>query len=575
MFRDGLLKGKRILVTGGGTGLGREIAAKYLELGADLTLCGRRKSALDKTAADLTAKHGGSVKTFACDIRDAAAVDAMIQAIWDDGGPLTGLVNNAAGNFISRTEDLSPRGFDAIANTVFHGTFYVTHAVGKRWIAGGHKGSVISIVVTWVWTGSPFVAPSAMSKAGVHVMTQSLAVEWGRHGIRLNAIAPGIFPTEGAGKRLAPGRDPERDAASINPMRRAGQAKGPIARAANVAQPTSPPSMHAVFRAPLLGAIERALHPAFHGSCCSTRRLGALDAARLVRPDRKPIQRAHHSSPALVQHVRVDHRRRDVRMPEQLLHSADVVAIVQQMGGKEMAQRVAGHALVDTGGPRRFLHRALQYRIIEVMAANRSVLRVNGTMFGRKHVLPGPFITGARVLARERERQMHLAVTLAQVARVQSAHLLQVRAQRLHELFRQQRHPVFLSLALAHQDLAVVEIHILDTQPKAFEVAQSRTVEQAGHQQSRAAQFGKQPLHLLHRKHRRQAHRAFRPRHAVEPAQIAPEHLLVEEQQRSERLPLGGCGDAALRRPSATGRRSPRLRQAQPGAAFRGNKYSA
>jgi len=182
------------------------------------------------------------------------------------------------------------------------------------------------------------------------------------------------------------------------------------------------------------------------------------------------------------------------------------------------------------------------------MAANRSVLRVNGTMFGRKHVLPGPFITGTRVLARERERQMHLAVTLAQVARVQSAHLLQVRAQRLHELFRQQRHPVFLSLALAHQDLTVVEIHILDAQPKAFEVAQSRTVEQAGHQQSRAAQFGKQPLHLLHRKHRRQAHRAFRPRHAVEPAQIAPEHLFVEEQQRSERLPLSGCCDAAFRR---------------------------
>src|SRR2546427_291287 len=129
----------------------------------------------------------------------------------------------AAGNFISRTEDLSPRGFDAIANIVFHGTFYVTHAVGKRWIAGGHKGSVISIVVTWVWTGSPFVVPSAMSKAGVHVMTQSLAVEWGRYGIRLNAIAPGIFPTEGAGKRLAPGRDSGRDAAAVNPMRRAGK----------------------------------------------------------------------------------------------------------------------------------------------------------------------------------------------------------------------------------------------------------------------------------------------------------------------------------------------------------------
>ena len=223
MFQNGLLKGKRILVTGGGTGLGREIATQYLQLGADLYICGRRKEVLDATAAELMAAHGGSVKTHAVDIRDAAAVDAMIQAFWDDGGPLTGLVNNAAGNFISRTEDLSPRGFDAVANIVLHGTFYVTQAVGKRWIAGGIKGSVVSIVVTWVWTGSPFVVPSAMSKAGIHVMTQSLAVEWGRHGIRLNAIAPGIFPTEGAGKRLAPGREMRDDAAAGNPWGRTGQ----------------------------------------------------------------------------------------------------------------------------------------------------------------------------------------------------------------------------------------------------------------------------------------------------------------------------------------------------------------
>ncbi len=223
MFKKDLLKGKRILVTGGGTGLGKEMAGKYVELGAEVFICGRRRAVLDGTAKELTAAHGGSVKAFTVDIRDPAAVDAMVQAIWDDGGPLTGLVNNAAGNFISRTEDLSSRGFDAIANTVFHGTFYMTHAVGKRWIAGKNKGSVISIVVTWVWTGSPFVVPSAMSKAGVHVMTQSLAVEWGRYGIRLNAIAPGIFPTEGAGKRLAPGREAGRDAASINPMRRTGQ----------------------------------------------------------------------------------------------------------------------------------------------------------------------------------------------------------------------------------------------------------------------------------------------------------------------------------------------------------------
>jgi NAD(P)-dependent dehydrogenase (short-subunit alcohol dehydrogenase family) len=223
VFKKDLLKGKRILVTGGGTGLGREMAAKYLELGAEVFICGRRAGTLEKTAIELTAKHGGSVKARTVDIRDAAAVDAMVQSIWDDGGPLTGLVNNAAGNFISRTEDLSSRGFDAIANIVLHGSFYVTHAVGKRWIAGKNKGSVISIVVTWVWSGSPFVVPSAMSKAGVHVMTQSLAVEWGRYGIRLNAIAPGIFPTEGAGKRLAPGRDFRDEAVAVNPMGRTGK----------------------------------------------------------------------------------------------------------------------------------------------------------------------------------------------------------------------------------------------------------------------------------------------------------------------------------------------------------------
>jgi NAD(P)-dependent dehydrogenase (short-subunit alcohol dehydrogenase family) len=209
-------------VTGGGTGLGREMAAKYLELGAEVYICGRRQAPLESTARELVDKHGGSMKIRTVDIRDAQAVDAMVQSIWDDGGPLNGLLNNAAGNFISRTEDLSSRGFDAIANTVLHGTFYVTHAVGKRWIAGKNRGSVVSIVVTWVWSGSPFVVPSAMSKAGVHVMTQSLAVEWGRYGIRLNAIAPGIFPTEGAGKRLAPGRDFRDEAVAVNPMHRTG-----------------------------------------------------------------------------------------------------------------------------------------------------------------------------------------------------------------------------------------------------------------------------------------------------------------------------------------------------------------
>jgi NAD(P)-dependent dehydrogenase (short-subunit alcohol dehydrogenase family) len=222
MFKDGLLKGKRILITGGGTGLGKEIAARYLELGAELWLCGRRGGVLDETAKALSAQYGGTVRTHAVDIRDAQAVDAMVQRIWDEAGPLTGLVNNAAGNFISPTKDLTPNGFNAIANTVFHGSFYVTHAVGRRWIAGGHKGSVISILVTWVHTGSPYVVPSAMSKAGLHIMTKSLAVEWGRYGIRLNAIAPGTFPTEGAAKRLRPDGGVE-DTSASNPMHRVGQ----------------------------------------------------------------------------------------------------------------------------------------------------------------------------------------------------------------------------------------------------------------------------------------------------------------------------------------------------------------
>ena len=222
MFKDGLLKDKRILITGGGTGLGKEIAAKYLELGAEVWIAGRRGAVLEQTAKELMGRHGGTVRTHPVDIRDAQAVDAMVQRIWDESGPLTGLVNNAAGNFISPTKDLTPNGFNAIANIVFHGTFYVTHAVGKRWIAGGHKGSVISILVTWVWTGSPYVVPSAMSKAALNVMTKSLAVEWGRYGIRLNAIAPGPFPTEGASKRLRPGSSFEDETQRI-PMRRVGQ----------------------------------------------------------------------------------------------------------------------------------------------------------------------------------------------------------------------------------------------------------------------------------------------------------------------------------------------------------------
>jgi NAD(P)-dependent dehydrogenase (short-subunit alcohol dehydrogenase family) len=222
MFKENLLKGKRILVTGGGSGLGKEIAAKYLELGADLYICGRRDSVLQETARELTDRFGGTVKGLAVDIRNAEAVDQMVETIWRDG-PLTGLVNNAAGNFISRTEDLSSRGFDAIADIVLHGTFYVTHAVGKRWIAQNLPGSVVSILVTWVNNGGPFVVPSAMSKAGVNIMTKSLAVEWGRHQIRLNAIAPGAFPTDGMSKRLYPGRENAGRKEGSSPMGRVGE----------------------------------------------------------------------------------------------------------------------------------------------------------------------------------------------------------------------------------------------------------------------------------------------------------------------------------------------------------------
>jgi NAD(P)-dependent dehydrogenase (short-subunit alcohol dehydrogenase family) len=223
MFRDGLLKGKRILVTGGGTGLGEVMSEAYAQLGATVYICGRRAGVLDETAKRISGETGAKVKGIACDIRVAEAVDDMVAQIWADGGALTGLVNNAAGNFISRTKDLSPRGFNAIADIVFRGSFYVTLACGKRWIEGGNKGSVISILTTWVWNGGPFTVPSAMSKAGLNVMTKSLATEWGPHGIRLNAIAPGPFPTKGAWERLSPQSANRGESRSGIPMGRNGE----------------------------------------------------------------------------------------------------------------------------------------------------------------------------------------------------------------------------------------------------------------------------------------------------------------------------------------------------------------
>jgi NAD(P)-dependent dehydrogenase (short-subunit alcohol dehydrogenase family) len=221
MFKKDLLKNKRILVTGGGTGLGKEMASHYAEHGAELYICGRRLNVLEETASELKEKFNAKVHFETLDIRASKDVDDYIERIFEEG-PLDGLVNNAAGNFISPTKDLSHKGFDAIANIVFHGTFYITHSVGRRWIELGHKGSIISILTTWVWTGSPYVVPSAMSKSGLNAMTQSLATEWGKYNIKVNAIAPGPFPTKGAWDRLNPGGDDEGSMGSL-PLGRVGE----------------------------------------------------------------------------------------------------------------------------------------------------------------------------------------------------------------------------------------------------------------------------------------------------------------------------------------------------------------
>ena len=232
MFDSRLMAGQRILVTGGGTGLGQAMAEQFLRLGADVAICGRRKSVCDDTAAAWRATFPERrIDTFGVDIRNAQAVEEMVEALWQSGG-LTGLVNNAAGNFVAPTESLSPRAFDAIANIVFHGTFYVTQAIGKRWVAAAKSGawtpdqpyrSVMSIIVTWVDNGSPYVVPSAMSKAGIEAMTKSLAIEWAKYGIRLNAVGPGEIPTEGMSKRLNPGEEPGARSKKTNPMARAGR----------------------------------------------------------------------------------------------------------------------------------------------------------------------------------------------------------------------------------------------------------------------------------------------------------------------------------------------------------------
>ncbi|MDQ1573169.1 MAG: hypothetical protein QOH44_728 [Actinomycetota bacterium] len=204
IFSPDVLSDKRILITGGGTGLGRGVAARLVAHGAQVHLWGRRETVLAEAVAEVSAEHPGAAHYQAVDVRDAEAVSAAIAEIWHEHGPLTGLLNNAAANFIAPTATLSPRAFEAITSTVMTGSFNTTLAVGKRWIADGSPGTVLSNLTTWIWTGSAFVVPSAMAKAAVHAMTMSLAVEWGRYGIRLNALAPGPIPTDYAWEMLNP-----------------------------------------------------------------------------------------------------------------------------------------------------------------------------------------------------------------------------------------------------------------------------------------------------------------------------------------------------------------------------------
>jgi len=221
MFRKDLLAKKRLLITGGGTGLGKAMAHRFLDLGAIVHICGRREEVLEKTAAELSAATKGSIHPIPCDVRNADAVEAMIDSIWKEGA-LDILVNNAAGNFIARTEELSTRAFESVIGIVLMGTLHCTMACGRRWLKAGHAGTVLSISATYAPVGSAYVVPSAVSKAGVEALTRSLAVEWGNRGIRMNAIAPGPIPTQGAFSRVLPRPELETAALDRNPLHRFG-----------------------------------------------------------------------------------------------------------------------------------------------------------------------------------------------------------------------------------------------------------------------------------------------------------------------------------------------------------------